>query len=128
VPLGSEVIVKGQREVEAAFMQVRRETFIGMKPALLQIGGSVRADAHSRADDEITNIGGPWSEFRIGATVKGIYVAPKRRRGGGNRRPNLAGLLRNVMQEAVDANQERVVVELGQLVDLAGARAGLIGI
>ena len=105
-------------------MEVRRETFLGMKPALLQIAGNVRADAHTRADDEITNIGGPWSEFKIGATVKGVYVAPKRRRSAGNRRPNLAGLLRTVMQEAVDANAERVVAELDALVNTAGARAG----
>jgi len=110
-------------------MQVRRETFIGMKPALLRVGTVVKTDSHNRADDQITNIGGPWSEFKIGGTVRGIYVAPRKRRGNtGSPRPNLAGLLRTVMQEAVDANQEKVVLELDALVSAAGARAGFLAI
>ena len=108
-------------------MEVRRETFLGMKPALLRIGSVVKTDAHNRADDEITNIGGPWSEFKIGATVKGVYVAPRKRRtNAGSPRPNLAGLLRTVMQEAVDANQEKAVLELDALVSASGARAGFL--
>jgi hypothetical protein len=122
---GEKIVIKGQRELEAAFMEVRRETFAGMKPALLHIASVVKTTAHNRADDEITNIGGPWSEFKIGATVRGVYVAPKKRRSNaGSPRPNLAGLLRTVMQEAIDANQERVVAELDALVNTAGARAG----
>src|SRR5215471_4605559 len=105
-------------------MEVRRETFLGMKPALLQIAGNVRADAHTRADDEITNIGAPWSEFKIGATVKGVYVAPKRRNRGGTRRPNLAGLLRTVMEQTVDENAERVRAELDAMIDVSSRSAG----
>lgn len=121
---GEKIVIRGQRELEAAFMEVRRETFLGLKPALLAIGSTVKADAHNRADDEITNIGGDWSEFKIGATPRGVYVAPRRRNRGGSKRPNLAGLLRTVMQEAVDANAERTVAELDALVSAASAKGG----
>jgi len=121
-----EVVIKGQREVEAAFMDVRKEVFAGMKPVLLEIASTVKEQAHTRADDEITNIGGPWSVFRIGATVRGVYVAPKQRRAAANRRPNLSGLLRTVMQEAVDANAEHTYAELDRLVDASAAGAGFL--
>jgi len=119
-----KIRIKGQKELEAAFAEVRRETFLELKPAILAVGETVKTESHNRADDEITNIGAPWSEFKIGATPRGIYVAPKRRNRGGSKRPNLAGLLRTVMQEAVDHNAERVELELAAVVDRASAKAG----
>lgn len=105
-------------------MDLRREVLLEIKPALLRAADVVKSDSHYRADDEITNIGAPWSEFKIGATVKGVYVAPKRRNRGGTRRPNLAGLLRTVMQEAVDANAEHVQAELDAMIDASSISAG----
>lgn len=122
----TEVRFRGQRELERAFMQLRRDVLVGIKPALLEIGKVVAADAHSRAQSEIKNVGGPWSEFRIGATIQGVYVAPKRRNRGGSPRRNMGGLLLKVMEEAADAHRDEAWAKLNLLVDAASARSGLI--
>lgn len=123
----TEVRFHGQKELERAFTQLRREVLVGIKPTLLEIGRVVAEDAHTRASSDIANMGnGPWSTFRIGATLKGVYVAPKRRRRGGSPRPNLGGLLLTVMEEAADAHRDEMWAKLNLLVDGAAARSGLL--
>ena len=123
----TEVRFRGQKELERAFAQMRREVLVGIRPALLEIGKVVAEDAHSRAQSEIRNVGdGPWSTFRIGATIKGVYVAPKRRNRGGSPRPNMGGLLLKVMEEAADAHRDEAWAKLNLLVDASAARSGLI--
>lgn len=122
----TEVRIRGQRELERAYLQLRREVLVGIKPALLDIGRVVAEDAHRRAPSDITNVGDAWSQFRVGATVKGIYIAPKQRRRGGSPRRNMGGLLLKVMEEAADAHRDEAWEKLNLLVDGAAARSGLL--
>lgn len=123
----TEVRFRGQKELERAFMQLRRDVLVGIRPALLEIGKVVANDAHVRAQREISNMGdSPWSDFRIGATIKGVYIAPKRRNRGGSPRRNMGGLLLKVMEESADAHRDEAWEKLNLLVDTSSARAGLI--
>ena len=126
MPPVTHVRIRGQAELERAFTQMRRETLAGIRPALLEVGKRVAEDAHNRAPSTISNIGGPWSQFRVGTTLKGVYIAPKQRNRGGSKRPNLGGLLLNVMEEAADAHRDELWRDLNFVVDAAAARSGLL--
>lgn len=120
----TEIRIKGAKELEAAFMQLRREVLAEIRPALREITETVRVDAEQRSMHEISHIGATWSRMRIGLVVKGAYVAPKSRRRGGSPRRNLAGLLDRAMQEAVDAKQDEVFRRLEEVVSTSASRAG----
>lgn len=122
----TEFVVKGRAELESALLQLRRDTLVGIRTALLEAAAPIKQAAHDKAIEDIENIGEPWSEFRIGATVKWMYVAPKRRRHGGTPRPNLAPLLWRAMQDAVDANQDVVYERISLLCDEAAAQSGML--
>jgi hypothetical protein len=122
-----DIVVKGQKELEASFMELRKETLTEMRPALLALAEPVRSDAQTLAGTQITNIGMRWSRMRIGATVSGVYVAPTSRRRGGSPRRNLAGLLMDdAMQPALDRNQAEIVSKLDEVVNAWSAKAGLL--
>jgi hypothetical protein len=123
--VSEHIRIRGQAELEAAFLQVRREVLAEIKPVLKEIGGEVAKDAQSRAGTEIRNIGPRWARMRVGVTMKGVYVAPTSKRRGGSPRPNLAGLLMDrAMQPALDAKQDAAYARLDELVNVSSARAG----
>jgi hypothetical protein len=123
--VSEHIRIRGQAELEAAFLQVRREVLAEIKPVLKEIGGEVAKDAQSRAGTEIRNIGSRWERMRVGVTMKGVYVAPTSKRRGGSPRPNLAGLLMDrAMQPALDAKQDAAYARLDELVNVSSARAG----
>jgi hypothetical protein len=120
----SRIEIKGQAELERAFLELRKEVFIELKAELLHAGEQVRSEAQTRAAFEITNIGPRWQQMRIGATVKGVYVAPKTRPHGGSKRPNLAGELMESMEGALDAKRDEVYAEVDAMVTASAARQG----
>jgi hypothetical protein len=62
--------------------------------------------------------------MRLGATMKGVYVAPKTRPHGGSKRPNLAGELMESMEGALDSKRDAVYAEVDALVTASAARQG----
>jgi hypothetical protein len=124
VPSKTRIEIKGQAELERAFLQLRKEVFLELKAELLHAGEQVRSEAEMRAVSEITNIGPQWQQMRLGATMKGVYVAPKTRPHGGSKRPNLAGELMESMQGALDAKRDAVYAEVDAMVTASAARQG----
>ena len=117
--------IKGQAELERAFMELRREVLTEMRPTLRKVAEPVRALAEEKADTSIRNIGPRWGRMRTGVTVRGVYVAPRSKRQGGSPRPNLAGLLMDrAMQPALDEKQDEVVAAFGLMVDESAVRNG----
>lgn len=112
------VRVKGLTELNRALKRTSKETRLGVRKEIRSVADPVKDDAESFASSRIRNIGGPWSEMRIGQTLDSVYVAPKQRgvgRGGdrSRKRKNLAGrLMDEAMQPALDRHaadaQERV--------------------
>lgn len=120
-----EIKIKGQKELEAAFMQLHKETLVALQPALLEIAEIVRKDAEQKAGLNISNIGPRWERMRIGAKLSGVYVVPRTRRTVGPPRKNLADLLMNrAMQPALDEHESEVVERLDMLLNVSAAKAG----
>lgn len=123
MPNAAEVAIKGREELERAFLEVRREVLLELKPAIAQVANEVRQDAETRAGAEISNIGPRWQRMRLGVTLKAVYIAPRSRRQGGSPRKNLAGLLMDrAMQPALDEHGEKVVHRISEVCDAAAAR------
>jgi hypothetical protein len=125
MPALGEIEVKGAKELERAFRQLRREVLRELRPELRLIGNVVRVEAETLAGERISHIGPRWSKMRLGVTASGVYVAPRARRAGGSPRPNLAGLLMDrAMQPALDEHEEEVVRQFDGLISRAADRAG----
>jgi hypothetical protein len=122
----SEAIrVTGLRELNRAFAECDKELKRELARELKAAGEPVRAAAQGFAASRIRNIGPSWSQMKVGATAKSVYVAPKARRRGGSRRPNLGPLLLDrAMEPALDAKSDEVVKRLDGMLDRVGRRAG----
>jgi hypothetical protein len=120
----SEIKIKGQVELERAFLELRKEVLVELKPMIAGLAEVVRVDAQSRAGAEIANIGPRWQRMRVGVTLRGAYVAPKSKRTSGSPRRNLAGELMDSMQGALDS--KRAFIERGfeELVTVSAAKNG----
>jgi hypothetical protein len=123
------VVIHGQKELERAFLQLRRETLAEIRPVLRELGKIVADDAERRAGSEISNIGPRWQRMRVGVTVKAVYVVPRQRgikqSGDPRKRPNLSPLMMNrAMQPALDAHQAEVFERFEALVDETAAANG----
>ena len=117
--------IKGQAELDRAFLQLRRDVLRELRPALRLAAKPVADESERLAGQTISNIGTRWSKFRVGVLAKGAYVAPRARRRSGSPRPNLAGLLlEDAMQPALEAKQGEVLAKVELLVDESAARAG----
>jgi hypothetical protein len=122
----TELRIKGQAELERAFLELRREVFLEMKASLLEGGKAVAEESQRRIPGDASNIGGRWSQFRIGATVKGVYVAPRFHRRSGSPRKNLAPLLAKAMEDALDDKKEEIEAAFSTLVDVSAAKHGFL--
>lgn len=116
--------IKGAKELEAAFLNLRREVLRDLKPALLAAAEHIRVDAQDRSVADISNIGPRWSRMRIGATPHILYVAPKSHRRGGSPRKNLAPLLAVAMTEAAEAGEDEAFAAVEAVVEVDIARNG----
>jgi len=124
MPPTTHIEIKGQKELERAFLEMRKDVLVGLKPAILELSEVVRAEAQNRARAEIANIGPRWQQMRIGVTVRGAYVAPRFRRRGGSPRPNLAGELLDSMQGALEAKAPLVERRFDELITASAATNG----
>lgn len=125
MPGAAEIHVEGQKELERAFRRLRKEVLADLRPTLVALAEPVRRTAEVLAVQEITNIGDQWGRMRIGATVRGVYVAPRSRNRGGSRRPNFAGLLMSrAMEPALDQHKEKILAEFDAVINISAAKAG----
>jgi hypothetical protein len=117
--------VKGDKELERAFLELRREVLTELRPAMRKIGEGVRTLAEQKAGADIANIGSQWGRMRIGVTTRMFYVAPRSRNHGGSKRPNLAGLLmQKAMVPAADEKRTEMVAAVDALVKVSAHRNG----
>lgn len=117
------VHVKGLAELNRAFSRYDRALGREVKDGLKDAARPVATRAQDLAISHIHNITNPWSEFRIGATSRVVYVAP-RQRGTTDplrRRPGFGLLLLERAMEPALADEEALVVHKleGVLDDLA---------
>jgi len=124
---GSEYRVKvtGLRELDRAFAnyekgvkrEFRKELRVGAEP--------IRMRAESLALGNIANIGGTWSQMKIGVTVRSVYLAPVARRSIGPPRKNLAGLLlKRSMLPALEQGAGPLVASVDRWLDMLALRNG----
>lgn len=112
------VEIRGLRELNRAMAVCAAEVRKGMQAELKKAGEPVRSAAQELAMGNIRNMTPRWSEMKVGATSKVVYVAPEARRRGGSRRPNLAVLLlTKALEPAADAKQEEVRAGIEAWVD-----------
>ena len=115
----SGIEVKGFREMRRNLRSADKDLDKGLRKSLRAAAEPVRRDAESLAESRITNIGPVWGRMRTGVTQSMVYVAPRQRgRRGRLKRPNLAGLLEDrAMQPALDANEDDIEREIGDMLD-----------
>jgi len=123
---GYEIKIKGQKELERAFQNEKKEVLAGLKKEILAIGAFVKKDAQSNALAEISNIGPTWYRMRMGVTPVMAYIVPSSRNRGGSPRPNLAGLLSRSMQEAADKDGAEFITRVDALIDATSAKNGFL--
>ena len=119
------VIVKGLRDVNAAFAHTDREIRLGWRAGMRSVAEPVRRDAETLAGTEIRNMPASprWARMRVGVTRQMVYVAPRQRgvKTTGRRqfaRPNLAGLLMDrAMQPALDRHEHDITASFERLLD-----------
>lgn len=135
-PTARPVRVDGLNELVRAFRVANREVAKDVRTAIEQAGEPIRQDAERRVRAEISGMARskiPWWTIRAGVERNTIgYIVPNERggkgsarRGGGNRaRPNLAGLIAEQEELALNNNADRVEDEFNEaLIEVAKAWA-----
>ena len=104
---------------------LNREAANAVRNELKAAAEPVRATAQRLASVQISNIGPVWSGMKLGTTMRGVYVAPSSRRGGGSPRPTLGRLLLSrAMLPAVDQHPDEIVGRVEDALDRLGDRVG----
>jgi len=119
------VRIEGLRELNRALSKINRDIAGEVQDALKKAGEPVRRTAESYAFGGIRNIGNVWGAMRLGATMRGVYIAPGTRRSGGSARPSFGTLLlETAMIPAVERGQAGVLHEVEEAFDSLAYRAG----
>lgn len=121
-----KVTVEHARELELAFLRLRKEVLVGLKAAIIDAAEPIKTEAEANAVADIRNIGSRWSRMRIGVTPQFVYIVPASRRRRGSPRPNLAGLLQPAMEQAADDHEDSLLARIDELVTVSAARSGLL--
>ena len=117
-PAAGHLIVENWRELNKAFRDADKDTQRLWRDRQKEMAEPVRQTAEQLAQGGIRNIGQSWSQMRTGVTSKVVYVAPKRRRRGGQPRPNLAPLLAGqAMEPALEQHAGEIEARFGRLLD-----------
>lgn len=125
--MAAGIEIEGLAELNRAFKKVDKTIYTGLGKAIKLAAEPMRQDAQARAVSGITNITPRWAAMRIGATVKGAYMVPKAKPGGGggSPRPNLAPMLyERAMAPSFEAHEHQIVGDIEVLLDLAITKAG----
>lgn len=122
--MAAAVHVEGLAEMNRAFARLDRDIKTKKTGELKKLVEPPRSAAEDNALSNISNIGSVWSGMRVGTSTSLVYIAPKARRRGGSPRGNLAGLLMDAMQSAVDEHQEQIVEGLEHWLSKLESEAG----
>lgn len=126
--------VEGLAELDRALGQVDKTLRKRLRLAETQAAAPVAAISHELAVSEISGMRRErtidWSQFRIGSNATSVYVAPKERgrrgrRGPAGKRPNLANLLVEKMDRAVERARPGVERAIERAIDDVVTEAGL---
>jgi hypothetical protein len=121
----SAVRVKGLHELQRDFRKLSRDLSKEVRDELKQAAEPVADRAQDLALSEISHMTGRWSEMKVGATQKSVYVRPRARRRGGRPRPNFAPLmLERAMDPALEQRSADVVRALEGTLDRLAGRHG----
>lgn len=120
------VRVRDLAETNRALRKADRDVRLGFRKGLREVAEPVRADAERLAAAEIRNIGPDWSRMRTGITTEVVYVAPRKRgiKKGAGKRPNLAPLLAEQMEQALDNNADQIEGRFGDVIDRVADQFG----
>jgi hypothetical protein len=118
-------VVKGLRDVNAAFAHTDRDLRLGWRAGMRQVAEPVRRDAQESAMSAIRRMPGSpkWARMRVGVTRTMVYVAPRQKgtrgRGpAGRSRPNLGDLLMDrAMQPALERHEHEITARFEHLLD-----------
>lgn len=132
--MSNPIEVEGLAELDRAFGQVDKELRKRLRLAEREAAAPVAAVSRELAVSEISGMRRQrsidWSQFRIGSNATTVYVAPKERgrrghRGPAGKRPNLANMLIEKMDKAVERERSRVERAIERAIDEAVTEAGL---
>lgn len=124
--MADAVQVQGLRDLVTAFRVASKEVARDVRTAIEQAGEPIRQDAQQLVRTQISGMARsriPWWEIRTGIQRSTIgYIVPQQRgvktRGGERRRrPNLAPLIAEQEQAALDSNVDRVQDEFEDALD-----------
>ncbi len=108
----------GLKDLHRALKHADKETRDRVRGVERKVAEPVRVEAQELAAREISRIGREWSTMRTGVTTKVVYIAPKRKRKQGSRRPNLAALLMDkAMEPALEQHRDRLFHDLEDAMD-----------
>lgn len=104
MPDGVELL--GLRDLSASFAKLGADARKVLQTELKTVAAPVQRAAETETRQNISNIGPRWGLMRIGITRRSAYIAPKERSRKSRqnrrlRRPNLAGLLMDSMEQAL---------------------------
>ncbi len=120
--------ITGLNGLQRAFSRADKEEAKLLRATLKATAEPVKRAAEGKAVSRIRNIGGPWSQMRIGQARSVVYLAPKQKgrasRGNASlRRPNLKDLLLDrAMIPALDEHREEVVQGVERMLGTVGSR------
>lgn len=121
------IAIHGLRDLNRAFKDLGTGIHRQVRSELIEAAKPVQETAHVYALERITNMTDPWSQFRIGATQRMVYVAPRERgrSRGPRRRANFARLLaERSMEPALADNQTQIEARVWGVLERAARRAG----
>lgn len=120
------VAVRGLTDLERAFKLAGPVASRELRKELRGLTEPVRRDAEQLARANITRIGRPWSEMRVGVTQKVVYVAPKQRGTQARRNPRLRRrnlfdlLMGRSMEPALQRNEALIEAGAQKVLDTVG--------
>lgn len=128
MPTDATIAVRGLTELQRAFKVAAPEAQRELRKALRLVAEPVKNDAEQLARSNISRIGVPWSQMRVGVTQKVVYVAPKQRGVKSRtdrrfRRPNFFDLLMGrSLEPALERNEARVEAAVQVALDTVGRK------
>lgn len=120
------VVLRGMRELQAAFARADRDTKTFTRKALADVAEPIRGEAEGLATSRIPRIGPRWGRMRVGVTRTVVYVAPREkgaRKSVSRRRPRFGTLLmERAMEPALEKHEADVEHRLDQALELMADR------
>lgn len=113
----------GLAELNRALARTDRGIRRDVRKELRSVAAPVQRTAQQLLREEppvgIRNIGLDWSKMRVGITRDTVYVAPRKRglKKGAKKRPNLAPLMLERMEQALDQHSDQIESHLLEAVE-----------